>query len=437
MLNATKVKLAITDVDGVMRGKYVSRAKFDKIISSGFGFCNVVFGWDANDAPYDNTKLIGDHTGYNDGHATVDISTKRTLKEDQGEFYLSDFCTDPTLQYICPRSILRRVSSKANALGFTANFANEFEWFNFKENGQTLREKNFTHLNPITHGMFGYSLSKLSENEAYVNAIISELDSLDIPIEGLHTETGDGVYEAAITYSDIVLAADRATLFKQTVKEVALKHGVTATFMAKWNETLPGCGGHIHQSLANSEGKNQFFDEKGRYGLSIIGEQYLAGVMHCLPFLMPIFAPNINSYKRYIAGSWAATSASWGIDNRTTALRLINSGEGTRIEVRVPGADTNPYLTMAACLAAGLYGIEKELLLDQNPIQGSAYNKSEYTPLPSNLRDAVTLMNSSSLALELLGKDFIDHYSSTRIWECQQYEKAVTTWELQRYLEII
>src|SRR5258705_763128 len=183
----------------------------------------------------------------------------------------------------------------------------------------------------------------------------------------MRTETGPGTYEAAIVYADILEAADRAVLFKTAVKEIAYRHGILASFMAKINENLPGCGGHVHQSLWDKTGKkNLFFDEKDKMKMSDLAKNYLAGQLYCLPHILPMFAPTINSYKRLVEGAWAPTTLTWGMDNRTVALRVLaGSAKSCRLETRVIGSDVNPYLAMAASLASRLYGIKNNLKLKQ------------------------------------------------------------------------
>jgi glutamine synthetase len=192
--------------------------------------------------------------------------------------------------------------------------------------------------------MFGYSILRSSLKNPFFNDLFELLKNFNIPLEGLHTETGPGTYEAAITYADILEASDRAVLFKTAVKEIAYKHGIMASFMAKVNEQLPGCGGHVHQSLWNKEGnKNLFYDEADQFRMSELMKSYLAGQLHCLPHVLPMFAPTINSYKRLVEGAWAPTTLTWGVDNRTTALRVLSGGsKSCRLETRVIGSDVNP-----------------------------------------------------------------------------------------------
>lgn len=436
-----KVKIGITDIDGVLRGKIIHRDKFLSIIDSGFGFCNVVFGWDSSDSCYDNTDYTGWHTGYPDALAMLDFATFRRVPWDHDiPFFLADFRNDrhEALE-ICPRSLLKKVREEAQQLGYAALFSEEFEWFNFRETSQELHEKGFRDPRPLTSGMFGYSLLHASRNQDFFNDLFDLLGRFHVPLEGLHTETGPGVYEAAILYDEVLEAADRAILFKAGVKEIGHLHGIIPSFMAKWNQDLPGCGGHFHQSLWDKERKkNLFYDTVARDQLSELMKSYLAGLLYCLPHLLPIYAPTINSYKRLVEGAWAPTTLTWGIDNRTTAIRAIPSGaKSTRIEFRVSGADANPYLVMAANLASGLYGIKKKMKLTTTPTRASGYQDKSHGILASNLWEATQMMKKSELAKDLLGEKFVRHFLQTREWEWRQYSKAVTDWELKRYFEII
>jgi glutamine synthetase len=285
--------------------------------------------------------------------------------------------------------------------------------------------------------MFGYSLLRMGHSRPYFTALFDELAAFGVPLEGLHTETGPGVFEAAILYADALEAADRGVLFKTSVKEIAQRFGVMPTFMARWNEGLPGCGCHLHQSLW-SEGKNLFHDDGDPLRMSRTFKSYLAGLMRALPDLLPFFAPTVNSYKRLVEGYWAPTRVTWGVDNRTVAFRVIPGGaRSTRVEVRVPGADINAYLAMAASVAAGLWGIEQKLELEQAPVTGSGYQDEKAVRLPRTLQEATDRLDRSSLARELLGREFVDHYVKTREWEWKQAQQAVTDWELRRYFEII
>jgi glutamine synthetase len=262
---------------------------------------------------------------------------------------------------------------------------------------------------------------------------------MDIPIEGLHTETGPGVLEAAIAHADLLEAADRAVLFKTAVKEIAYKHGIMATFMAKINEALPGCGGHVHQSLWDkTRKKNLFYDEKDKHHMSRVMKSYVAGQLLCLPHLLPMYAPTVNSYKRLVEGAWAPTTLTWAVDNRTVALRILSgSNKSCRLETRVIGSDANPYLAMAASLASGLYGIKNKLKLTQPATMGYGNRDFSNGILPRTLEEATRKMKESKIARVILGAKFVEHFVQTREWEWRQHLKAVTDWEFKRYFEII
>ncbi|MBL7740019.1 MAG: glutamine synthetase [Chitinophagaceae bacterium] len=436
-----KVKIAFTDIDGILRGKYISAEKFLSAIDNGLSFCDVIFGWDAADVTYDNVQYTGWHTGYPDAPARIDLTTFRKIPwENDVPFFLGEL-TDAkgNPAYVCPRQLLKKVLTDVNKQGYTPFFSQEFEWYNFAETPQSAHDKQYKNLTPLTPGMFGYSILRSTLENPYFSDLFELLKDFNVPLEGIHTETGPGTYEAAIVYAGILEAADRATLFKTAVKEIAYKHGIIATFMAKINENLPGCGGHVHQSLWDKAAKkNLFYDEKDKMKMSETMKSYLAGQLYCLPHMLPMFAPTVNSYKRLVEGAWAPTTLTWGVDNRTVALRIIpGSSRSCRLETRVPGADMNPYLTMAACLAAGLYGIKNKLKLKQTATVGNGYKNFSNGVLPSTLIEATQQMKQSKVAKELFGEQFVEHFTATREWEWRQHLKAVTDWEYKRYFEII
>ena len=438
---SAKVKIAFADIDGILRGKYISTEKFLSVADSHIGFCDVIFGWDSDDVTYDNVQYTGWHTGYPDANGKIDFSTFRKIPwENDLPFFLGELLDEKGKPaHICPRQLLKKVFADANKAGYQPYFSQEFEWFNFAETPHTAYAKHYKNLTPLTPGMFGYSILRSSLENPYFTDLFDLLKKFDIPLEGLHTETGPGVYEAAISYSGILEAADRALLFKTAVKEIAYKHGVLATFMAKINEQLPGCGGHVHQSLWDEASKkNLFFDERDPMKMSALMKSYVAGQLYCLPHLLPMFAPNINSFKRLVKGAWAPTTLTWAIDNRTVALRVMpGSKKSCRLETRVIGSDANPYLAMAGALASGLYGIKNKLKLKQPATKGNGYADSSNGSLPADLNEATQAMKQSTIATELFGEKFVQHFIETREWEWRQHLKIVTDWELKRYFEII
>ena len=434
-----KVKVVIVDVDGVLRGKYIHKEKFLSAVKRGFGFCNVVFGWDSSDVCYDNTSYAGWHTGYPDAEVRLDLSTYREIPwENSVPMFLGEFVeTENKPLEICPRQVLKKVCSKAEKMGLHPRMGCEYEWFNFCETPASLSAKSFHDPQPITPGMFGYSALRSSLKSEFFHQLMDDLESFQVPLEGLHTETGPGVYEAAIANCSALEQADRAVLFKTGVKEIAYRHNIVASFMARWNTDLPGCSGHIHQSLWDDE-KNLFYDGNDPNHMSPLFKNYLAGQIQALPALLPLFAPTVNSYKRLVEGFWAPIRANWGVDNRTVALRVIPGSEKScRVETRVGGADMNAYLAIAASLASGLYGIEKSLDLKDKAVVGNGYETNAGTRFPTNLDDAAKAFRDSELARELFGHSFVEHFAQTRLWEWKQSQLAVTDWELKRYFEII
>jgi len=441
--DAAKVKVAVSDIDGILRGKYLSRDKFlaaaEPPPGGGFGFCDVVFGWDAHDACYDNTQVTGWQHGYPDALARIDLGTARRVPWDGGvPFFIAEFVGSDGAPYpVCPRQVLKRVLARADKLGFAPMAGVEFEWFNFAETPQSWAAKRGVGPEPITPGMFGYSLLRMGDQRGYMNALMDEMAAFGVPIEGLHTETGPGVYEAALAFTGALEAADRAILFKTGAKEIGKRFGIMPSFMAKWNAQYPGCSGHIHQSL--SDGKtNLFADARSARRMSPLFESYLAGQLACLMEFAPMFWPTVNSYKRLVDGYWAPVKPTWGIDNRTASYRVITaSAKSTRLETRCPGADINPYLAMAAVIAAGLHGVEKGLALTTPPITGTNRGAEQVPRAPRSLIRATRAFRESRIARDWLGDTFVEHFAATREWEHRLWQDAVTDWELKRYFEII
>ena len=438
----TRVKVAVSDIDGILRGKYIHKDKFLSAAEGGFGFCDVVFGWDSQDVCYDNTTITGWHKGFPDALARIDLSTYRTVPWDDGvPFFLAEFVAESNGKEVphplCPRQVLKRVLARAAKSGFSPMCGMEFEWFNFAETPQSWAQKKGVDPEPITPGMFGYSLLRANAAQPFFAALFNELGAFGVPIEGLHTETGPGVYEAAILFSEALEAADRAILFKTAAKEVGARFDIMPSFMAKWSARYPGYSGHIHQSL--SDGKvNRFYDPKGRHRMSRLFESYLAGQVAALMQFAPMFWPTINSYKRLVDGFWAPVKPTWGVDNRTASFRVIpGSPKSTRLETRCPGADVNPYLAMAAVIAAGMHGVEKGLKLTAKPVTGTNEGSEDVPRAPRTLIETTRNFAASDVARDWLSDDFVDHFAATREWEWRQWLDAVTDWELKRYFEII
>jgi glutamine synthetase len=437
--NLTHVKVGVHDIDGILRGKYLHRDKFFSALDGGFGFCDVVLGWDSNDQLYDNVTYTGWHTAYPDAAVRIVPETCRDLpSEPGGLFFLCEFA--PPAEAICPRGTLRRVLERAAGLGFDVKAGFEYEFFVFEETPHSIREKGYRNLKPISPGFFGYSVLRNSVHAEWYRDLLEKCEAMDMGLEGLHTETGAGVLEAALRVDDALGATDKAALFKTFVKVFAQQRGWLATFMAKWSKDWPGCGGHVHMSLWDrARGVSAFHDDAGEHRMSRTMRQFVAGQQALMPEMLAMVAPTVNSYRRLIPGFWAPTQAAWGVENRTTALRVIpGSAKSTRVEYRVAAADGNPYLALAAAIGSGLWGIENDL--DPGaPIRGNAYEvkRPAKLQLPRTLTEAAGRLHGSKAARSIFGDAFVDHYAATREWEEREFRKHISDWELDRYFEII
>jgi len=434
----THVKLGVVDIDGIMRGKYISRDKFLSSLDKGFGFCDVVLGWDSKDQLYDNVSYTGWHTGYPDAPVRILPSTCRDLPfEDNGLFFLCEFAK-PADQ-ICPRGLLQRVLNKASTMGFEVFAGFEYEFFIFAENCNSIRDKHYKNLTPLAPDYFGYSVIRNSVESELYHDILDLGEVMDFPIEGLHEETGPGVLEAAIAVDQGLNAADKAALFKTFTKVLAQRKGLLATFMAKWSPDWPGQSGHIHISLTDSNGKPVFHEGPKQDFMSDTMRQFVAGQQKLMPELLAMIAPTINSFTRLVPGFWAPTGATWGVENRTTALRVIPGNEKTqRVEYRIAAADANPYIILAAALASGLYGIENQLQPEAK-VTGNAYEQTvaPHLQLPVTLWEAAQRLKASKMARDYFGDAFVEHFAASREWEEREFRKHITDWELDRYFEII
>jgi glutamine synthetase len=433
------VKVGVADIDGILRGKYLSRDKFLSGLEKGFGFCDVIVGWDSNDQLYDNVRYTGWHTAYPDAPVRVLPDTCRTMPHESGmPLFLCELAG--AAEAICPRGLLRRVIARADAMGFAAAGALEYEFFLFDETPDSVRAKGYRDLKPLTPGFFGYSVLRSSVHAELYADILDTCRAMDMAIEGLHTETGPGVIEAAIGVDDVLRAADKAILFKTFVKVLAQRRGLMATFMAKWSKDWPGQSGHIHLSLRDKAGGRPLFhDGAAAHTISATMRHFIGGQQQLMPAILAMVAMTVNSYSRLIPGFWAPTSATWGIENRTTAIRAIpGSPSSQRVEYRVAAADANPYIAVAAALASGLWGIENKVE-PRPPVEGSAYALAAdpEIDLPRTLWEAAQRLKGSAVARELFGEAFVEHFAATREWEEREFRRHITDWELSRYFEII
>ena len=435
------VKVALTDIDGLLRGKYMHRDKFLAALHDGFGFCDVVLGWDINDQLYDNCHYTGWHTGFPDAPVRIIPESGRQIPfEDGCWMFLCEFAG--AAAEICPRGMLRRVLDRAATQGLEVHAGFEYEFFVFAETLASVTAKAHQDLIPVALGNTGYSLLRQTTLSPLYTDILSSLAGMGIDIEGLHEEMGAGVIEAALRVDDALAAADKASLFKTYTKAIVQNRELIATFMAKWSMTEAGQSGHLHLSLTADGGATKLFhDPGGEQAISDSMRHFIGGQEAHMAELTAMVAPTVNSYRRLIPGLWAPTDATWGIDNRTCAIRALpGSPKAQRVEYRVPGADANPYLVAAAAIASGVHGIEQQIE-PSAPQTGNAYDRDhpDHLRLPSDLADAGQRLAGSAMAREWFGDAFVDHFAASRDWEARQLpmDPEIGTAELQRYFELI
>jgi glutamine synthetase len=450
--NIEYVMLGHPDTNGILRRKQFAGHHFLRLLSDGFPLSNAIFCWDIADNWLYPFKMGNIDQPFGDLIMRPDLRTFMEVAwENQIATCICDLWTkqdEPVT--ISSRYILRNLVEHARSLGFEPMFASELEMRIFREDEISLREKDFgpdlVPLHPLTKN---YGRSSTCVDGQLINNIARMMHDCGIEIESYLSEHAPAMYELNTAYADALTTADRTMLFKTGIRDIVYQKGLMASFMARWNEKEDGSSGHVHMSLwdLNRE-RNLFWDEDAEKHMSTAMRHFLAGLLFNMPDFMAIYAPVINSYKRYVYGFSmnVPPCATWGIDNRSCVARVINNGQrAIRIENRVPGADANFYLVFAAMLASGLDGIERKLELPaqwkgnaHNPIPISqALAKGEIHPLAHNLTIATDMLEQSAIAKEYLGTDFIEHFITTRRWEIQQFEQAVTNWERRRYLELI
>lgn len=440
-LSAVRVRVEMPDTDGTLRGKYVST---DKILAGkGSNVSDVFYTLTIADDVIETSPLTGPETGWPDVVGYPDWETLRpVLWEDGLAAVICDVHTKAGEPLgVDPRRALRRACERLAAAGFEARVGVEYELFVFRldaEGEQALREGHVRALTPISREWQAYSLLRWPEKAALIDEMMRFLEAYGCPIEAVSTELGYGMIELAIAPAPPLEAADRAARFKLGCKEIARRHGMLASFIAKWDIGQSGSSGHIHQSLSR-DGRNAFW--YGPDELSETGRHYLGGLVAVSPQLSAFMSPFPNSYRRYIPDTWAPPNASWGHDNRNAGIRVITASESaTRLEHRRPGADFNPYLSIASCLDAGLHGIRERI---EPPAEstGRAYEDPNAPMFPASLPEAAAALSESALAREWYGDLLVDHYVASRNVEQSFWEKMrdaqVPEWEAARYLEVV
>jgi glutamine synthetase len=438
-----------SDTHGIWRGKRLPLADFLDKLDHGIPFSDVVLVLTHSEDTDEGQELVEPaggaayplyfprkEQGFPDIFVRPDLGTARRLPWHPGTVgVLGDFRLPGGADVpIDPRIVLRRLIERARSHGLEPKIGIEYEFYLFRGDLAALRDSGWRlepiRTRPYTYGVYGGSL-----DEDLIREIRQQLAAAGVRVEACNPETGPGQFELNIRYDDALKAADDGFVYKNGIKEIVAAHGLTASFMAKPRRDWAGSSCHIHQSLWEADtGANAFYG--GEAALSEPGLRYAAGLLATMREFTALFAPTPNSYKRFTPYSWAGTSVSWSYDNRSTGIRAITGRPGeVRLEHRLPGADTNPYIVIAACLAGGLHGIEQKL--QPSPVyEGDAYATDRLESVPQSLGQALDLLERSDVAREMLGEDFVRHYAAMKRFEAEKYRQQVSGWEVRRYVEM-
>ncbi|HEX9044774.1 MAG TPA: glutamine synthetase family protein [Candidatus Limnocylindrales bacterium] len=433
--------VAFTDMQGRLMGKRVQAQAFLKgVIDHGAHFCTYLLGTDMEMNTPDGFKLMNWETGYGDWIADPVWNTMRVLPWlDKTALVLSDTIDEETHQEIpvSPRTILKKQVAKAASMGFTIKAGSELEYFVLKDSWDQLASEGWRVPKAFGYYNEDYHLLQATKAEPLHRLLRNLMTEADIPIEFSKGEAANGQHEVNIRYDEVLESADRTVIFKHGAKEIAYLNGWGITFMAKPDHRWTGSSGHLHMSVWSGDGTTSLMHDPAStapYGMSKTMRHFLGGMMALSRELAVFLAPNVNSYKRFAALSWAPVNVVWGRDNRTTGFRVVGHGQGLHVENRFPGGDMNAYLVYAAAVGAGLYGIEHEI----EPLpefKGNGYLATGCDRMPRALWEAIIELEKSSAAVEIFGQDVIDHYLNAARYEQMTYDAVVHDWDRERYLE--
>jgi glutamine synthetase len=423
------VVTAFTDMQGRLVGKREHAAYFlEETAEHGLEGCNYLLALDMDMDPQPGYEMASWERGYGDFHLLPDLETLRRIPWLEGSaLVLCDVAwEDGSAVVASPRQVLKSQVARARAAGFETMFGSELEFYLLKESYADAHAKHYRDLTPSVPYILDYHVLATTYDEPLLRQIRNGMVAAGIPIESSKGEAWPGQQEVNFRFADAVTTADRHVIYKNGAKEIAHLNGCSITFMAKPDHTWIGNSCHLHASVWR-DGENAFAGDGGVF------DGFLAGWIACARELALFLAPNVNSYKRYAAGSWAPTTLAWGHDNRTCGFRIVGHGASKRVETRIPGGDVNPYLAFAALIAAGLHGIENELPLPP-PLEGNAY-ESDAERFPSSLREAIAALESGSMARAALGDAVVDHYLNYGRTEQRLFDEVVTCYERERFYE--
>ncbi|MEU4491202.1 glutamine synthetase family protein [Streptomyces purpurascens] len=428
------VVLAFPDMQGRLQGKrFAARFFLDEVLQHGTEGCNYLLAVDTEMNTVDGYAMSSWDRGYGDFAMHPDLSTLRRVPWNEGTAMLhADLAwSDGSPVVAAPRQILRRQLERLAELGYTAQVGTELEFIVFKDSYEQAWDANYRGLTPANQYNIDYSVLGTGRIEPLLRRIRNEMAVAGLTVESAKGECNPGQHEIAFRYDEALVTCDQHSVYKTGAKEIAAQEGMSITFMAKYNER-EGNSCHIHLSLADADGGNAMAGD-GEGGMSDVMRHFLAGQLAALRDFSLLYAPNINSYKRFQPGSFAPTAVAWGHDNRTCALRVVGHGRSLRFENRLPGGDVNPYLAVAGLVAAGLHGIEQKLELPE-PCPGNAYT-ADFAHVPTTLREAAELWENSTVAKAAFGDEVVAHYRNMARVELDAFDAAVTDWELRRSFE--
>ncbi|MFD8796271.1 glutamine synthetase family protein [Streptomyces vinaceus] len=428
------VVLAFPDMQGRLQGKrFAAQFFLDEVLAHGTEGCNYLLAVDTDMNTVDGYEMSSWDRGYGDFAMHPDLATLRRIPWNPGSaFVLADLAwNDGSPVVAAPRQILRRQLERLAEHGYTAMVGTELEFMVFQDTYEQAWNSGYRGLTPANQYNIDYSVLGTGRIEPLLRRIRNEMQAAGLTVESAKGECNLGQHEIAFRYDEALTTCDQHAVYKTGAKEIASQEGVSLTFMAKFDER-EGNSCHIHLSLGDADGHNAMAGD-GPGGMSPVMRHFLAGQLAALRDFSLLYAPNINSYKRFRPGSFAPTAVAWGVDNRTCALRVVGHGRSMRFENRLPGGDVNPYLAVAGLVAAGLYGIEHRLELTE-ACAGNAYT-ADFAHVPTTLREAAELWENSEIAKSAFGPEVVAHYRNMARVELDAYDSAVTDWELRRSFE--
>ena len=436
---AENVTIALSDMHGLLRGKYISRDKLFSVLENGWGMPPLVLALDFEDVIMAAPVISDGSDGYAD---TMTRALPETCREIPWEsprrnlLLLAEYAGET--EAICPRGIYRRIARKAADMGFQPYHALEYEFTMFEETALSAHEKDYRGLTLATPLKTYEVIQRQAVWSEFYNQLFDCFATMDVALESAHEEMGPGFMEASLAPQAGVRAGDNAILFKTYTKALAQRLGRLVTFMARWSNDADGQSGHVHISLQDMAGRPVFRDDNAPDGMSDTMRHFLGGMQKLMPELLIMLGPNVNSFKRFVPDIFSPIAATWGYENRTCALRVIRgAAKSQRIECRTPGADANPYLALACLLGAGLHGIE-QAIEPTAPMRGNVYAQEvpQGQRFPESFRAGIERFRASAAARDLFGARFVETYAATRDFQEREFRAKVTDMELRRFFEL-